>query len=140
MTTDADLETLLAQLPQPSPRAALGEFDAARSAARAQPTRRTIIPEPVLPPMWPHPDSGIVRFRCPVAPGVCLWAYEHNSYEDDTDPISVPLRASAEEIGRFIGERAERRSAALRERVEGAIRSHCSEAHPGLDIPERPVW
>jgi hypothetical protein len=139
MTTDADVDGLLGRLSQLPPQEMLAELEAARRAERDRPRVRTVIPEPELPPMWPHPDSGIVRFPCALGPAVCLWAYQHDAYEDDAEPLSVPVTAGPAEIGRLFSERAERRSARLRERVERAIRAHFAEAHPGQEPPEREV-
>ncbi|MFG2682512.1 hypothetical protein [Streptomyces sp. NPDC048392] len=139
MTTDTDLDAMLAQLPQRSTRECFAEIEAARRTEMARPPVRTIIPEPELPPLWPHPDSGTVRFRCALGPATCLWAYEHSIYDDDTEPLSVPLSADTGEIGRLLTERAERRSTELRARVEQAVRDHFAQAHPGQSIPERTV-
>ncbi|MFF0133702.1 hypothetical protein ACFYTG_50080 [Streptomyces mirabilis] len=137
MTADTDLDVLLAELPQPSSREAFAEIEAARRAAEARTPRRTIVPEPVLPPLWPHPDSGIVRFPCALG---CGWTHAENIADEDPDPISVPLSASPKEIGRVLSERAERRASLLRQRVESAIREHFKVAHEGQEPPEREVW
>ncbi|MDX3360583.1 MULTISPECIES: hypothetical protein [Streptomyces] len=139
MTINTEDDDLLSRLPRLSPQETLAELEAARRAEQDRPRVRTIIPEPELPPMWPHPDSGTVRFPCALGPSACLWAYEHDAYEDDAEPLSVPLTAGSAEIGRLFAERAARRSARLRQRVERAIRSHFAEAHPGQEPPEREV-
>ncbi|MFF0092649.1 hypothetical protein ACFYSF_22180 [Streptomyces canus] len=136
MTTDTDLDDLLARLPKPSPRDILAEIEAARHADEARPPVRTIIPEPELPPLWPHPDSGFVRFSCALG---CGWKHEESTYADDQEPISVPLSASTEEISRIISERAEHRAATANARVEAAIREHFTQEHPDQEPPERTV-
>ncbi|WP_330352093.1 hypothetical protein [Streptomyces chartreusis] len=134
MTTDADLAALLPQL---SMRDALAELQAARCAAEARPPKRTIIPEPELPPMWPHPDVGVMRFPCTLG---CGWKREVTHFTLDDEPISVPLSAGTEEISRIFNERAERRAATFRAGVEQAIRGHFTEAHAGPEPPERETW
>ena len=137
MTADPDLDALLAQLPKPSIQEVFAEIEAARHADQARPPLRTIIPEPELPPLWPHPDSGMVRFACALD---CGWKHAEDMYADDADPIGVPLGVSSDELDRIFNERAERRAAALRERVESALRDHFAETHPGQEPPERTVW
>ncbi|MDQ1018991.1 hypothetical protein [Streptomyces afghaniensis] len=151
MTADTDLDALLAQLPKPSARELLAQIEEDRRAAEARPPLRTIIPMP------DYPRFGIVRFPCPLTPPAdvrslgpaacalvhgpapCPWAYDYDAGQDD-DPVSVPVTASPEEIGRIFGERAERRAARVRARVEAAMRWHFAQAHPGLEPPEREVW
>ncbi|WP_158012986.1 hypothetical protein [Streptomyces sp. Root369] len=137
MTADTDLDELLARLPQPSTREVFAEIEAARRADAARTPHRTIIPEPVLPPLWPHPDSGVVRFPCALG---CGWAHAEDTYGMDEEPISIPLSASPEEIGRIFAERAERRGAVVRGRVESAVREHFAEAHKSQEPPVREVW
>lgn len=137
MTADTDIDELLARLPQPSTREVFAQIEAARRADEARTPHRTIIPEPLLPPLWPDPGSGIVRFPCALG---CGWSHGEDTYATDEDPISVPLRASSEEIGRIFAERAERRDAVVRERVESAIRDHFAAAHEGQNPPEREIW
>lgn len=137
MTADTDLDELIAAFPQPSAREAFAELEAARRADEARIPHRTIIPEPVLPPLWPHPDSGTIRFPCALG---CSWSHEEDTYGVDADPISVPLSASPEEIGQILSEQAQRRGAVVRGRVEAAIRDHFSQAHEGQKPPEREVW
>jgi hypothetical protein len=136
VTADTDLDDFIAALPQRSTREIFAEIDAARRAAETRTPQQTIIPEPVLPPLWPHPDSGIVRFPCALA---CGWEHPEDAYALDSEPISFPLHAGAEEMGRVLNERAEQRSAALRARVETAVRTHFAQAHPGQEPPERTV-
>ncbi|MEU7323444.1 hypothetical protein ABZ682_23265 [Streptomyces griseoviridis] len=92
---------------------------------------------PELPPMRPHPGAGVVRFPCALG---CGWKHTEDPCADDIDTISLPLSASTEEISRIFGERSERRAAALRERVESAVRGHFADAHVGQEPPERAVW
>ncbi|MGW1544068.1 hypothetical protein ACWCPM_28160 [Streptomyces sp. NPDC002309] len=70
MTTDADLGALLAQFPKPSMPDSIAEIEGARRAAESRPPQRTVIPEPELPPLWPHSDAGLVRFPCTLG---CGW-------------------------------------------------------------------
>jgi hypothetical protein len=86
--------------------------------------------------MWPHPRGGIALFPCALR---CGWAHEHDTYADDPEPISLPLSASSEEIGRIFGERAERRATRVRASVEDAIRGHFAQAHPDQEPPERRI-
>jgi hypothetical protein len=79
------------------------------------------------------PDSGILHFPCALS---CGWAHHEDAHALDADPIVVPLRASAKEIGRVFGERGEQRAAVLRKRVETAIRAHFTEAHPSEEPPD----
>ncbi|PWI15934.1 hypothetical protein DI272_18515 [Streptomyces sp. Act143] len=137
MTADTDLDDLLARLPQKSTRELFAEMEAARRADAARIPQRTIIPEPDVPPLWPHPGSGIVRFACILG---CGWAHEEDMYADDVDPISVPLSAGPEEISRVFSERAEQRAHQFRQRVEAAILAHFDDAHEGQEPPEREVW
>ncbi|MDX3345861.1 hypothetical protein PV387_14675 [Streptomyces sp. ME02-6987-2C] len=134
MATDTDLEALLPKL---SSREAFAELEAARRADAEKTPLRTIIPEPEMPPLLPRGLSSIIRFPCALD---CGWAHEHDAYAEDADPISVPLSASPEEISRIFSERAEQRSARLRAKVESAIRTHFTSAHPGQEPPEREVW
>ncbi|MEU1852956.1 hypothetical protein ABZ499_27740 [Streptomyces sp. NPDC019990] len=136
MTADVDLDGLTYLLPELSTREAFAELEAARRAAEQTPPKFTIIPEPEFPHMWPHPKGGIARFPCALG---CGWAHEHDSFADDPEPISLPLSAGAEEIGRIFGERAERRAARVRASVEDAIRSHFADEHPGQEPPERRI-
>ncbi|MGY3199682.1 hypothetical protein [Streptomyces sp. TE5632] len=137
MTVDTDLDALVAELRR-SPREDFEGMEAARRAAEAAPPPEpTIIPVPELPPLWPHPRSGIVRFSCAFG---CGWAHEENAYECDREPIRLPLGGSMDDVDRVLTERAERQGVALRERVEAGIRGHFAEAHPGQEPPERSAW
>ncbi|MYR61125.1 hypothetical protein GTY54_34510 [Streptomyces sp. SID625] len=136
MTADTDLDELRAGM-QKTPREAFAELEAARRAAEARTPERTIIPEPELPPLWPHPGSGIVRFPCPLG---CGWAHEEDAYALDVEPISVPLHSSPAEISRIFAERSERGSRALQRRIGSAVREHFVQAHHGQEPPEREVW
>ncbi|MET9462961.1 hypothetical protein ABZY05_49745 [Streptomyces canus] len=60
-----------------------------------------------------------------------------DAFAEDEEPISLPLHASSDEIGRVFNEHAERRSATLRASTERAIRDHFAEAHDGQEPPER---
>ncbi|MEU6594796.1 hypothetical protein ABZ923_37310 [Streptomyces sp. NPDC046881] len=136
MSADTDLDDLAALLPQLSTREAFAELETAQRAAEQAPPQSTIIPEPEFPHAWPHPKGGIARFPCALG---CGWAHEHDSYAEDPDPISVPLTATSEDIGRIFGERAERRAARVRASVETAIRGHFADAHPGQEPPKRRI-
>ncbi|MER7742285.1 hypothetical protein ABTX34_28890 [Streptomyces sp. NPDC096538] len=148
MTADTDLNALLSQLAPPA-RDALEEIRAARRADLERPPQRTIIPLP------DYLGRGIVRFPCSLGPPAearsygpgfaalvhgptpCGWSYAHDSFRDDDEPISVPVSAGTQEVGRLLNERAERRSEELRLRVETAIRAHFALEHPGIAPPER---
>ncbi|WP_405557749.1 hypothetical protein OHV08_28195 [Streptomyces canus] len=136
MAADTDLDAILAQLPKPSMSEMLAELEAARRADEARPPQRTIIPEPELPPLFPHPDAGLVRFPCALG---CGWKHVVDAFAEDEEPISLPLNASSDEVNRIFNERAERRSATLRASTERAIRDHFAEAHKGQEPPERIV-
>ncbi|MFJ3249040.1 hypothetical protein [Streptomyces sp. NPDC086782] len=138
MTADTDLDDLIAALPKQSPCEVLAELEAARRAAAATPLEQTIIPEPDLPPLWPHPESGIVRFPCALG---CGWAHAENAYLNDLEDsrrLVIPL-GTEEEMTRAITVHAEARAEAQRKRIEDAIRAHFQESHPGQEPPTRAV-
>ncbi|QUW78264.1 hypothetical protein SMIR_03130 [Streptomyces mirabilis] len=136
MTTDADLDDLLAALPLKSPREVFDEIEAARRAAELAPSpEATIIPMPEYPYIWPHPRSGIVRFPCALG---CGWARDEDAFAEGREPIIVPLGGgSSQDINRIFNERSRHRAAVLRGRIETAIRGHFTAAHPGREIPTR---
>ncbi|WP_328434603.1 hypothetical protein [Streptomyces sp. NBC_00425] len=136
-TDDAALATLLAELPQKSTLDMYAELEAARRADAERPRTYTIIPEPVHPPMWPAPGSGIMKFPCGLG---CGWAHDEDVYADGGDILAVPLGASSEEIGCLFAEHAEKRGATVRVRIETAVREHFADAHPGQEPPVREVW
>ncbi|MFB6962247.1 hypothetical protein ACFCYB_36035 [Streptomyces sp. NPDC056309] len=134
MTTDTDLDVLLAALPKQSPREALAELEAARRAAEARPLEQTIIPMPDLPPLWPHPESGIVRFPCALS---CGWAHVEDLFLNDLEDsarLVVPV-GTEEEMTRAITAHASARAEAQRKRIEDAIRAHFKESHQGQEPP-----
>ncbi|MFJ5037922.1 hypothetical protein [Streptomyces parvulus] len=133
-TQDADLDDIVRDFFDS--RAPLDELMAAREADARREPHRTIIPEPVMPPLWPHPDSGIMRFPCGLG---CGWSHSEDVY-DDGPPVSVRLGASAEEIGRVFAERAEQRGAQVRARIEAAVLDHFAQEHAGVEPPVREVW
>ncbi|MCX4458701.1 hypothetical protein OOK58_43100 [Streptomyces sp. NBC_01728] len=135
MTTDADLDDLLAALPLKSSREVFDEIEAARRAAElAPPPEAMIIPMPEYPYMWPHPLGGIVRFPCVLG---CGWAHDEDAFAEDREPIIVPLGGGTQDINRIFNERSRHRAAVLRGRIETAIRGHFTAAHPGREIPMR---
>lgn len=137
MTTDADLDDLLAALPLKSPREVYGEIEAARRAAElAPPPEGTIIPMPEYPyivnaPVQRHPSLPM-RSRLRVgARRRCL----HGGPRADRRASG----GSAQDINRIFNERSGQRAAVLRGRVETAIRGHITAAHSGREIPTRGV-
>ena len=148
MTADTDLNALLSQLAPPAGDA-LKEILAARRADFDRPPQRTVIPFP------DYLGRGLVRFPCPFGPPAdarsygpaavalvhgpapCRWSYSHDSFQDDDEPICVPVSASPAEVSRSLSARAERRSEELRLRVETAIREHFALEHPGIEPPQR---
>ncbi|MER5904334.1 hypothetical protein ABT150_30240 [Streptomyces mirabilis] len=138
MTTDADLDDLLAALPPKSPREMYDEIEAARRAAElAPPPEATIIPMPEYPYMWPHPRGGIVRFPCALG---CGWGHDEDAFAEDWEPIVVPVGAAAQDLNRIFNERSRQRAGVVRGRIETAIRGHFAEVHPGQEPPERRAW
>ncbi|MFJ6565720.1 hypothetical protein ACIQMV_39010 [Streptomyces sp. NPDC091412] len=136
MTADTDLDALLAVLPKPTPREALAELFAARRADEASQLEQTIVPEPVLPPLWPHPRSGIVRYPCALS---CGWAHVEDVFLNDLENsrrLVIPV-GNQEETTRAITAHANARAEEQRKRIEGAIRAHFEESHQGQ---EPPTW
>lgn len=137
--TGTDFDALLAALPHQSTAEVFAEIDAARKAAeQAPPPELTIIPAPVYPPLrWPHPDAGIIRFPCALG---CGWAHAEDSYAESLESISIPVGVTVQELDRIFNERAKERGDVLRARIEGAIREHFQQAHPGQEPPTRRPW
>lgn len=135
-TQNAELDETVRQFLD-APRAErLAELMAARKADEERTPTYTIIPEPVWPPLWPHPGSGVMRFPCGLG---CGWSHGEDIY-DDGPPLRIPLGASPESISDVITERAKQRDAVARARIEAAVREHFDQVHPGVEPPERQVW
>ncbi|MER6367466.1 hypothetical protein ABT255_03640 [Streptomyces mirabilis] len=136
MTTDADLDDLLAVLPLKLPREVYDEIEAARRAAElAPPPEATIIPVPEYPYRWPHQLAGTVRYPCALG---CGWWHDEDTWAWRPGPI-VFHTGDPGGLHRAIAEDADRRAAALRSRIESAIHAHFLEAHPGQEPPQRTI-
>ncbi|MFF1746314.1 hypothetical protein [Streptomyces mirabilis] len=134
MTTDADLDDLLAALPLRSPREMYDEIEAARRAAEfAPPPEATTIPMPEYPYRWPHQLAGTVRYPCALG---CGWWHDEDTWAWRLGPI-VFRTGDPSSRYRAIAEETDQRAAALRSRIETAVRDHFTAAHPGREIPTR---
>lgn len=127
-----DLTTLLAGLPDMLAKEERYELEPARRAVPAP--RPTIIPMHEFPYRWPHPQSNIMRYPCALG---CGWAHDEDAYSDFWEPVVFRLDGQGAIDEPELNERLAARGAALRERIETAIRDHFTAAHPGREIPLR---
>lgn len=127
---DDDLQTCLNRMDAEALRPILM---ARESALVDPPAEQTIIPMPVFPHRWSDRVSGIVRYPCALG---CGWAHDEDAY-DVSEPCVFPLDAQGALDEMALNEQLAARGAALRERIETAIRDHFAAEHPGRDIPLR---
>lgn len=133
--SDADLDEVIREMF--ADRDPVREWLEARRAVEEAPP-----PEPCIIPMPDFPRdrrrfSGLVRYRCTVPGGGCLWTYDVDALEEDSEPLTFPVSGSLDDLTRHISERADRRVKRIREEIETAFRKHYAERHPGQEPPDQ---